>query len=172
MSKSSTPRLSAQHTLVLPIPSRAWPPPSRSVLLDGLVFIPKRELHITLIGSVLGRELRAAVAGPSLNAAIASAVAAQDWRFTRSGRLLRLQKSADEGDSTRTVGSIIELIDLPAMAPFHAALACLLGHALPVPPAHVTLYTQGSAKGIGVPSDTHLQALCVREVGSAELRAR
>ncbi|WP_159016867.1 hypothetical protein [Cognatiluteimonas profundi] len=170
MSKASTPRLSPQHTLVLPIPPRAWPPPPQAVTLDGLVFVPKRELHITLIGSVLGRELRAAVAGP-LDAAIAAALAAQDWRFARSGRLLRLQKSIDDDGSTQTVGSIIELVDLPAMAPFHAALSRLLGRPLPVPPAHVTLYTQGSAKGISVPGAADLQRLTVRAVAAAELQA-
>jgi hypothetical protein len=165
------PRLSPQHTLVLPVPRHAWPPPARPVLLDGLLFVPKRELHITLIGSALGRELHAAMAGPSLDAAIATAVTAQDWRFTRSGRLLRLQTSIEDEGSTRTVGSIIELIDLPAMAAFHAALSRLLGHALPVPPPHVTLYTQGSLKGIGVPSDADLRALRVREVDATELQS-
>jgi hypothetical protein len=171
MSNSAIAQLSPQHTLVLPIPPRTWPPPARAVTLDGLVFLPKRELHITLIGSELGARLRASVAAPSLDAAIAAAVAGQDWRFTRSGRLLRLQKSIEDDGTTRTVGSIIELIDLPAMAPFHAALSRLIGQALPVPPAHVTLYTQGSAKGIGVPSDADLQALRVREVDAAELQA-
>ena len=171
MSKSASIRLSPQHTLVLPIPRRTWPPPTQPVTLDGLLFVPKRELHITLVGSALGRELRAAVAGSSLDAAIAAAVAAQDWRFTRSGRLLRLQKSIDDAGTTRTVGSIIELIDVPAMALFHAMLARLLGHALPVPPAHVTLYTQGSLKGIAVPNDADLQALRVREVDAMELLA-
>jgi hypothetical protein len=140
-------------------------------MLDGLLFVPKRELHITLIGSALGRELHAAMPEPSLDAAIAAAVTAQDWRFTRSGRLLRLQTSIVEDGTTRIVGAIIELIDLPAMAPFHAALSRLLGHALPVPPAHVTLYTQGSSKGIGVASEADLAALRVREVDATELRA-
>lgn len=171
MTRRPTVRLSPQHTLVLPIPRRAWPPPSQPVRLDGLVFAPKRELHITLIGSALGRALRAAVAGPSLDAAIAAAFAAQDWRFTRNGRLFRLQKSSGGDSREPTVGSIIELVDLPAMAPFHAALSRLLGQALPVPPAHVTLYTQGAATGIGVPSAEALRALTVREVDAAELQA-
>lgn len=171
MSKPVTPRLSPQHTLVLPIPRRTWPPPAPPVTLDGLLFVPKRELHITLIGSALGRALRAAVAGPALDAAIAGALAAQDWRFTRSGRLLRLQKSIEENGATRTVGSIIERVDLPAMAPFHAALARVLGQPLPVPPAHVTLYTQGGSTGIGVASETELQALRVRDVDATELQA-
>ena len=171
MSTSPMPRLSPQHTLVLPIARRAWPPPARAVMLDGLLFVPKRELHITLIGSALGHDLRASVAGPSLDAAIAAALAAHDWRFARSGRLLRLQTSIEDNGSTRTVGSIIELVDLPAMAPFHAALSRLLGRPLPVPPPHVTLYTQGSARGIAVPSAMDLQALRVREVTATELQA-
>jgi len=172
MSRPEDIRLSPQHTLVLPIPPRAWPLPTRPVMLDGLLFTPKRELHITLIGSALGRELRAAVAGPSLDAAIATTLAAQDWRFTRTGRLLWLQTSTGDAGATRTVGSIIELIDLPAMTPFHAALARLLGHPLPVPPPHVTLYTQGSANGIGVASDADLRRMTVRPIDAAELQDR
>ena len=172
MSTSALARLTPQHTLVLPIPPRAWPPPAQPVMLDGLRFAPKRELHITLVGSALGRELRAAVAGSSLDSIIAAAVAAQDWHFTRRGRLLRLQTSIEDASAPPTVGSIIELIDLPAMAPFHAALARLLDRPLPVPPPHVTLYTQGSANGIGVASDADLQRMTVRTIDAAELQER
>jgi hypothetical protein len=165
-------RLSPQNTLVLPIAPRTWPPPAVPLRLDGLVFEPKRELHITLIGSALGCALRASIDAATLDRAIAAAVAAQDWAFTRRGQLLRLQKPSADGDATQVVGSIIELIDLPAMAPFHAALSRLLDRPLPVPPPHVTLYTQGSSKGIGVPSEADLRALCVRDVGAPELQAR
>jgi hypothetical protein len=167
MSTHATAKLGPQHTLVLPIPPHTWPPPNEPVRLDGLMFVPKRELHITLVGSALGHALRAAVTGAVLDAAIAAAITAQDWRFARTARLLRLQKSGD--DDAIHVGSIIELIDLPAMAPFHAALSRLLGRPLPVPPPHVTLYTQGSSKGIGVPSETELRALTVRAIAPREL---
>lgn len=170
MSIPASVRLSPQHTLVLPIPPRAWPPPAQSVTLDGLVFAPKRELHITLVGSALGRALRAAVDARSLDAELDTAVAAQDWRFARTGRLLRLQKSIGDEGARRMTGSIIERIELPAMVSFHAALSRLLGHPLPVPPAHVTLYTQGSAKGIGVASEAELQRLAVRGIEASELQ--
>lgn len=169
MSTSALVRLSPQHTLVLPIARHTWPPPMQPVRLDGLVFAPKRELHVTLIGSALGRALRAAADASSRDAAIAAAFAAQDWRFTRTGRLLRMQKPIDGADPTQPAGSIIETIDLPAMAPFHAALSRLLAHPLPVPPAHVTLYTQGTSNGIGVPSDAALLAMTVRAVAAWEL---
>ena len=169
MTRRPAPRLSAQHTLVLPIAKRTWPPPAAAVRVHGLLFAPKRELHITVIGSALGRELQAAWAADALHEAIGAALFAQDWRFERSGRLLQLGRPAAEGGATRTTGAIIELVDLPAMAPFHAALGRLLGRDLPVPPAHVTLYTHGSATGIGIASDAALRALTVRELTAGDL---
>ena len=59
---------------------------------------------------------------------------------------------------------LAELVDLPAMVPFHEALGRLLGRELPVPPAHVTLYVAGRDKGIGVATHAQLRQLCVRDV--------
>ncbi len=72
------PRLSAQHTLVLPIPKATWPLPAHAVILDGLRFEPKKELHITLVGAALGRELRAAFPAAGLDAALDAAIAPHD----------------------------------------------------------------------------------------------
>lgn len=163
--------LTAQHTLVLPIAKRAWPPPAGAVLVGGLRFAPKRELHITLIGSALGRELQATCRAHALSEALDEALDAQDWQHARSGRLRQLCRQTTSAGVRRTTGSIIELVELPAMAPFHAALGRLLGRTLAVPPPHVTLYNYGSAKGIGVASDEALRALSVRELTAGDLQS-
>ena len=152
-----------RHTLVLPIATTCWSPPRQAARVDGLAFAPKPELHITLVGNELGRELQATFAPAFLDDALATALQAQDWRFERSGEL-RLLRKPGTGNDAPVAASIIELIALPAMAPFQQALGRLLGRQLPVPPPHVTLYTAGQAGGIGVPTATKLRAYTVRRL--------
>ena len=161
---TSRPAWTDAGTLLLPVPATTWPPPSMPLRLDGIAFVPKRELHVTLVGRALGADLRAS----GLCEAVASAGAALDWRFSRNGRWLRLQKRA-EG---RRRDSIIELVELPAMAALYARLATLLGRQPPVPPPHVTLYTGGDDQGIGVPDAATLARCTVRRVDAGELGLR
>lgn len=160
------PGWSAQHTLVLPIAQQDWPLPDTAVEIDGLVFVPKRELHITLVGKALGAELREVAAGTAgVDDAIRAAFGAPDWRWTRLRRCLRLRKRAD----ATARESIIELVELPAMAEFHQRLGVLTGRALPVPPPHVTLFTATGGPAIGVPDAASLQQLTVRPIDGSEL---
>ncbi|GAB2628251.1 hypothetical protein GCM10027191_26660 [Novilysobacter erysipheiresistens] len=151
-------------SLVLPIAPDCWPPPRHGVEIDGVAFTPKPELHITVIGNRLGRELREVFAAAWLRVAVAVAFDALDWRYTSSGRTWLLRKSYVEDGRLRVAHSIIERVELPAMAPFHRELERLLGRQLPVPPPHVTLYVAERAQGIGVSSAARLRAFAVREV--------
>ena len=157
------------NTLVLPIPPERWPPPRAGVAIDGLVLEPKPELHVTLIGNTLGRELREVFAEACLTGALDEAFASQRWDFDRTGRFLLLRKPLTEKGRGGVAHSLIERIELPAMAPFHHALGGLLGRQLPIPPPHVTMYTAGRAQGIGVASASRLRVLAVREVSAREL---
>lgn len=150
------------NTPVLPVPAREWQPPTAGIQIDGTALAPKPELHITLIGSALSRELQETFAEPFLDAAIDLARAAQDWHFTRTGIRLLLRRPYVESGTRVIAHSLIELIELPAMAHFHHALGRLLGRQLPVPPPHVTLYTAGRAQGIGVSSPHRLRAFTVK----------
>lgn len=151
-------------SLVLPIAPDCWVPPRAGVEIDGIGFTPKSELHITLIGNRLGRELRAMFATPWLAATVGAALDAQDWRFTRDRRHWLLRKPFLEDGRLRVAHAIIERVELPAMAPFHRELGRLLGRQLPVPPPHVTLYVAGRPEGIGISSAARLRAFVVREV--------
>lgn len=151
-------------SLVLPVAPDCWAPPRHGVEIDGIAFTPKPELHVTVIGNRLGRELREVFAGPWLRAAVTAALDAQDWRFTHSGRHWLLRKPFVEDGQRNVAHSIIERIELPAMAQFHRELERLLGRQLPVPPPHVTLYVAGRAQGIGVSSVSRLRAFAVQEV--------
>ena len=154
------------QSLMLPIPRSRWAPPDAPVTVDGIALAPKAELHITLIGRRLANELRTTFDTTFLDTAIATAFDACDWTFTRTGRYLLLRKPIP---GQAVAHSIIERVELPAMAPFHRHLGRLLGRELPVPPPHVTLYVAGRDRGIGVASDAALRALQLRPVAAAEL---
>lgn len=159
------------QTLILPIQPGRWPPPVAPITIDGIELAPKSELHITLIGKALGRELQTTLGESFAGAVVANAFDSCNWAFERGGRHLLLRKPLDAADAPRFAHSLIELVDLPAMAPFHEALARHLGRQLPIPPAHVTLYTAGRDSGIGVASDRQLRALTLRWLPEAEISA-
>lgn len=171
MAEARWPGWSAARTLVLPVPAVAWAPPVVGVTLDGMAFEPKRELHVTLVGGTLGRELHVALGKRALLQALRTAFEAQDWSFVRTRRWLLLRKVGDGKGKPGTCHSVIECIELPAMAPFHAAIGALLGRELPLPPPHVTLFTAGNAEGIGVASARQLRGYVVRELASVELES-
>lgn len=152
-----------QKTLVLPISPKQWSPPVETLKVDGLTFLPARELHVTLVGRWLGPALQSE---PGRRQAVREAFMRLDWGFTRTGELLRLEKHElpGGGGHGRTISSIIERIEMPAMAEFYNELALLLGRGLAIPPPHVTLYTTGRSQGIAVPDVATLQRLTVHEV--------
>jgi hypothetical protein len=158
------PRPGGGDSLVLPVDPADWAPPAAGIAIDGIALEPKPELHVTVIGSRLGAELRAGFAASWLANAVATALAAQDWRFTRTGRRWLLRKPFVTDGRVQLAHSVIERVELPAMAPFHRVLGCLLGRELPVPPPHVTLYVAGRPHGIGLSSEARLRAFAVREV--------
>jgi hypothetical protein len=156
------PHWTSHRTLVLPIAAEQWAPPTEPVEVEGVTFVPRRELHVTLIGRGLGQALQG---NPARRQAVREAFARLDWSFTRTGELLQLEKrELAGGGHGRAIGSIIERIELPAMVPFYEARAELLGRTLAIPPPHVTLYTAGRSQGIGVPDVATLQRLVVRRV--------
>lgn len=162
----ATPRWTPARTLLLAIAGEAWPPLAPQVCLDGMAFARKRELHATIVGHGLGARLCGAMsASREVHDRVQHAIDTLDWSWQR-GLDWRLLETSGDGARRRTV---IELIDLPAMAAFHHAIARLLGDTLPVPPPHVTLYTAGGAKGIGLPNPAALARLQLRDVTADEL---
>src|SRR5690606_9303676 len=157
------------HALVLPVSPAHWPPPRAAIEVDGVRLEPKAELHVTLVGRALGAELHAAL-GDRADALVAAARDMHDWDLERRGdwRLLR-KPFTGNGGRVAIAHSLIEPVDLPAMAPFRRALGRLLGRQLPVPPPHVTLYVAGLPQGIGVSSPARLRAFTVRPVAAGEL---
>jgi hypothetical protein len=155
---SAWPGWTGAGTLLIAIDAALWAPPSSPLELDGRVFAPKLELHVTVVGKRLGAEVLAAIEARRVDPdALRRDFTGQRWRLRRSGRRVHLRKPAPDD----AVESIIEPVALPAMARFHARLGEMLGRALPVPPPHVTLFVRGDAEGIGVPDRATLEQLRV-----------
>lgn len=100
--------------------------------------------------------------GATDRAGLLAATAAR--RFTRSRRHWLLRKPFVEAGRLRVAHSIIERVELPAMAPLHRELGRLLGRQLPAAAPHVTLYVAVRAQGTGVSSEARLRAFAVREM--------
>ncbi|MCE7032297.1 hypothetical protein LY625_06630 [Lysobacter sp. GX 14042] len=156
------------HTLVLPVAPSDWAPPPSGLVVDGVRLEPKDELHVTLVGGRLGAELRRTLGAQRASREVDAVFRRLDWSFSRTGRCLLLRKPFRDGGRQRLAHSVIECIEMPAMAPFHRALGQLLGRELPVPPSHVTLYVAGKDQGIGVPDRRRLRAWTVRMLGAGE----
>jgi len=159
------PRWTRAGTLLLAIAPAALPLPAAVVRLDGIEFRRKQELHATIVGNALGARVRRAMADGAVRRAIGEAIDSLDWRWRRCREWVLLEKR--EGAGCRH--SLIERIELPAMTAFHRRLGERLGEALPTPPPHVTLYTAGGARGIGIADEATLAQLRVRMVDATEL---
>ena len=159
------PCLTAQRTLILPVPRGEWALPPGACVIDGVVFLPRLTLHITLAGHDAIAAVEDTHGKAGAEAVLRDAYAACGWHYRRTRHFLRLRKpQPPEPDA----GSIIELLDMPGLGDFYRVLAAR-GTALPVPPAHVTLWTHTRPQGIGVADEATLAGLCVREVAAHEL---
>jgi len=161
----SLPRWTRAGTLLLRVAPAALPLPVAVMRLDGIEFRRKRELHATIAGTALGARVRREMADAAVRRAIAEAIDSLDWRWRRCREWMLLEKR----EGARYRHSLIERIELPAMTAFHRCLGEILGAALPAPPPHVTLYTAGGARGIGIADEATLAKLRVRAVDAAEL---
>jgi hypothetical protein len=134
----------------------------------------KTEFHVTVLGRAAGAALAAALESARIAPdALIDAWHQQDWRFKRSGRcrLLHRMLQADPiaGRSASIAAwSVIETIDLPAMAAFRMVVSRLAGLELPEAPPHVTLLVAGDQAGIGIVDAAALAALSVRTLTAAE----
>ncbi len=127
----------------------------------GETFTAKKELHITVTGSKLGLVLQGKIKQDhSISKVLKKTFEEIDWSFRQTGPLHMLSRSADK----LAEKSIILLLEMPALAIFYEQLKRLglIDFKTPVPPAHITMYTQNSALGIGVSSEEALKTLSVK----------
>ena len=124
----------------------------------GGIFTAKDELHVTLMGSEIGLIIQDKIKHDQKIARLLEKTFEKiDWSYKQTGPVHMLSRS--EGDVVEK--SVIMLIEMPGVTKFYDQLKSLGLIALetPVPPPHVTMYTQNCHLGIGVPNDDALNIL-------------
>src|SRR3989338_1742176 len=140
-------------------------------------FDEKKEFHITILGFKNGGEIRRILKKlpPEEQQAkigqIQALIEETDWSFKPTPTQYHLKKEYKTPDPKNPGGEISELresyvqmVELPAMQSFYGKLNAIMGTNLQSPPAHITLYTNGSNKeaakaGIGINSDAEFTEL-------------
>lgn len=157
------PRLRAGMSLVWPLPAGPFAPLEALLPIDGLLLARKGELHATLLDSVSTSAMAARLA--SLPTAEARAwrrgLLALDWRWRRRGERWLVARPGGDRPAAHT---LVELIEQPAQALLREQVGVLLQRPLPPPCPHVTLYTHGDRRGIGLPDPDTFLARRVRRV--------
>jgi hypothetical protein len=130
----------------------------------GKSFQPKDELHIT----ILSRRAASAVQdhleeNPGDSPQIHRLIEQTDWSYRQEDHFFHVVEEPG-------VESIIQLVQVLALQSFFQELSRIIAQDLEPPPAHVTLYTFGDPKGIGIPTQADFEQLVVEEIDLAELQ--
>lgn len=152
------PGFSATGTVVIRLPGKAFADIGSELALDGLRLRAKDEFHVTVLNRRLGLRFRELAALRRELIDLPALFAEQDWQWQRTGERWLLRKPRADGGLAH---SVIELIHMPALNRFRAALGEISGEPVPVTPAHVTLFTAGGPQGIGIDSDAAFECLRV-----------
>ena len=150
--------------LTIPLPANWFMPAASTLDLDGVSLRLKGEFHITLLDQAAGLQILDALE----EGQVRKFFEGEDWGISHTGNGVVLRKYKTDSGATIVCHSLIELVKLPAMQRFRAEVANAAGVALPEAPPHVTLYTAGDPKGIGLP---HEQALISGTVDAFRLPA-
>src|SRR4249919_2522883 len=155
------PGFSARGSLLLPLPAAAFAGLAPELRLDdGSLLARKAEFHVTLLDRELGARANEPAAGGAPAQALAGLFEGYDWAWRTRGERWLLHDAGEEPPAH----SVIELIDMPALADFRAAAGVLLGAVLPPVPAHVTLYVAGQPLGIGIRDFDEFERLRLRRL--------
>ncbi len=164
---SRRPKFSGSKALLLSLDRNEFGLGEDKIRLDGRMFDPKEEVHVTLVGKDLGAQLDIAKQNnPEIEALIGSVIDQADWSFHNRNRMYHIQreKPVDDGFgklSTATAESIVVLGDVPGLASLYDTISTVLGETHEPPPAHVTLYTRVDPQGIGLPNQASFDQ-CVK----------
>jgi hypothetical protein len=133
------------------------------VRYQGRLFQPKSELHITIISQDGEKVTRHLEDDPKTLGPLQELIQGNDWRFRKLPAYYHVVEAPD-------VETIIQMVEIPGLEGFLRALSGMLGQELVRPPTHVTLYTRGTEKGIGLPTQEAFQELVKAEVQPQELQ--
>ena len=125
---------------------------------------PKKEFHVTALdikqGSVNG-DIFDTLSDESQAAVISLLYEAKSdsWHVRPIDEFYLVEKHYEKEEEQRR--SVIQLVDFPGLDDLYTKLNLLVsvGAKFEVPPAHITLAIQGSARGIGISSPQELRSL-------------
>lgn len=169
-----------EDTLLIPLHLQDFELAPKGIRYRDKAFEPKREVHITIVGRDLGRELEELYASdPVIHARLKRIVSEAPWRQAgwRYQKMRSMYHVADykqvespEGETEIVhAESIILMVEAPGVGTFFGQLSEIVGRPLEVPPLHVTLYTRNYPHGIGIPNRGTFNKLVIKEVSSDEL---
>ncbi|HSM54984.1 MAG TPA: hypothetical protein VK879_02415 [Candidatus Sulfomarinibacteraceae bacterium] len=139
------------------------------VEFKGKTFWPKDEVHITIIGSLLGAELaRILEENPGLVEQVREVLEDTPWSYRLLDEWYHVVR--EEGvDDKPYAESIIRMAQAPAIESFYERLRALTGLEIAPRPTHVTLYTYDDDHGIGVATWEQFEQRVVQEVRPEQL---
>lgn len=137
--------------------------PDTEVSYRGQTFQPKEELHITIVSSEAAENVQETLEQqPQAVEQVKHSIEETDWSYRKRERFYHVVEEPG-------VESIIQIVEVPGVEPFFDELSRITGKRLELPPTHVTLFTRGNPKGIGLPTQEVFDRLVTGEVSLDEL---
>ncbi len=154
-----------EGTLLLHVPDGLAQLPGETIRLPEGRFLPKEELHITVVGRDSATLLqRAGVTTDTLRRHAARVT----WTI-HPRNVFWLVEAPPKPGYTEKRRSIIQMVDVPNLEAFLDTLAESCGIRLPTPPAHMTWFTQNWSHGIGLDAEDEFRERRVRPLSDSEI---
>ena len=144
--------------LILPLPATDFSAMPPNLQLGALKFTSKPEFHATLLNRKVGARVLMALGDEGARQVFEEG----DWTWRRTGEGVLIQEEVAGAGAARA--SLIERLELPELARFRCKLARQTGIPLPEVVPHVTLFTAGDERGIGIPDLKTFRDLLVASV--------
>jgi hypothetical protein len=133
------------------------------VVYKDKTFQPKQELHITILSREAAESVKIHLEQhPDELESIQQLINNTDWSFRKRNQFFRVEENQD-------VESIVQLVQISELKAFFQKLSEQINTDLEPPPAHITLYTRGNSKGIGIPTNEDFKQLAREEINMGEL---
>ena len=156
--KLKWPGVNENGTVLIELAPESFCLAKNEIEVFGEIFTPKEELHVTLVGEKIGLIIRDKIKhDQTIDKLLKKTFEEINWSYKQTGPVHILSRSK-EGVVEK---SVIMLIEMPGVTTFYDQLKALglIDLQTPVPPPHVTMYTQNCPLGIGVPNDEALNRL-------------
>jgi hypothetical protein len=154
------PGRSSTGSVILPLREARHAPCAERLALGWLPFLPKKELHLTLLSSGEANELAAHLSEDVWR----DAFEALHWTLIPSGKAVVLHENKPKGLEY----SVVTPVECPALNAFRQRLSEASGAFLSPTQPHVTLWVRPKGRGIGISSTEQYQEFFVRELEPEE----